>query len=72
MDAKEKEYKRFQGQGDEYYMHKDELKPDKKVYVQQVAMVTGAVGIIAGAFYYMKHWRNDRNELKVIKEHGQK
>jgi hypothetical protein len=31
------------------------LKPDKKVYVQQVAMVGGAVGIVAGAFYYMKH-----------------
>ncbi len=55
MDAKEKEYKRFQGQGDEYYVHKDELKPDRKVYVQQVAMVGGAVGIVAGAFYYMKH-----------------
>jgi hypothetical protein len=55
VDAKEKEYKRFQGQGDEYYMHKDELKPDKKVYVQQVAMVGGAVGIVAGAFYYMRH-----------------
>jgi hypothetical protein len=28
------------------------------VYVQQVAMVGGAVGIVAGAFYYMRHWGN--------------
>ena len=25
VDAKEKDYKRFQGQGDEYYVHKDEM-----------------------------------------------
>lgn len=55
VDAKEKEYKKFVGQGDEYWVHKNEMEPDPKIYFKQGAMVLGSIGIAAGTMYYMWH-----------------
>ena len=56
VDAKEKEYKKFVGQGQEYWVHKNEMQPERKVYVQQISMIVGSIGIAAAAFYYIYNW----------------
>jgi hypothetical protein len=30
------------------------MQPKPKVYIQQISMIVGSIGIAAGAFYYMQ------------------